>query len=483
MNMKKIITIGFIGLMVYLSGCKLGPDFVKPQYSGPAKFSYDTISNDTLVNLRWWELFRDPVLDTLISKALQNNKNVMIAAARVEAARASLGYTKAEQWPSFNFSAGASRGNSLGTLQFANASSSFYGFTQMNWEVGFWGKYRRLNEAARAELLASEYGMRTVQIGLISEVATAYFTLLDNMKKLEISQRTLAARDSSMKIIQARFKFGVVPEIDLNQSQIQRAISAAAVPVYERNIAYSKNALAVLLGKYANDVPVRESLFDEIVPMKIPAGLPAQLLLRRPDVQQAEALYAAQNARIGAAEAMRWPSLSLTGLLGVASSSLTSLTANGLGWSLGGALLGPVFEFGKNKRRVEIEKAKTAAALHQYEQVALQAFKEVQDALIAIQTLHKELIAQNQRSLAAINAEMLSYERYDKGETSFLEVLESERQSFEAQLSRSQTKANLLNAYVALYKALGGGWLSPEEERAFEATQQGAGTAQNPAKK
>jgi len=208
--------------------------------------------------------------------------------------------------------------------------------------------------------------------------------------------------------------------------------------------------------------------------MKVPAGLPSQLLLRRPDVKQAEELYAAQNARIGAAEAMRWPSLNLTGLLGIATTSLTSLRASGLGWSAGGALLGPVFEFGKNKRRVEIERANTAAALHQYENVALQAFKEVENALISIHTLRQELIAQQQRSVAAINAEILSYERYNKGETSYLEVLESQRQSFEAQLVRSQTKANLLNAYVSLYKSLGGGWLSPEEEKAFQAAQQQA---------
>ena len=466
--MKKIFVFLLAGILLYLSGCKLGPDFVKPAYTGPKTFQYDSLVNDTIVNLRWWELFNDPVLDTLIVKALENNKNVMVAAARVEAARASLGYTKAEQWPSLNFNAGAGSGNSIGTVQFNSSSNRFYGFAQMNWEVGFWGKYRRLNEAARAELLASEYGLRTVQIGLISEVANAYFTLLDNMKKLEISQRTLAARDSSLRIIRARFQHGIIPEIDLNQAQIQRAVSAAAIPVYERNIAYSKNALAVLLGKYTADIPDGKTLFDQIVPMNVPAGLPSQLLLRRPDVRQAEALYAAQNARIGAAEAMRWPSLNLTGLLGVASSSLSSLTSSGLGWSVGGTLLGPVFEFGKNKRRVEIERARAKEALHQYENVALQAFKEVEDALISIHTLKKELIAQQQRSIAAINAEMLSYERYDKGQTSYLEVLESERQSFEAQLARSQTKAALLNAYVALYKALGGGWLSPAEENAYQ---------------
>ena len=474
--MKKILPILFTGLLLYLSGCKLGPDFVKPEYTGPETFQYDSLANDTVVNLRWWKLFNDPVLDTLIIKALENNKNVMVAAARVEAARASLGYTKAEQWPSFSFSAGASRGNSIGTVQFKNASSSFNGFTSMNWEIGFWGKYRRMNETARAELLASEYGLRTVQIGLISEVASAYFFLLDNMKKLEISKRTLAARDSSMRIIMARYKYGIVPEIDLNQSQIQRAISAVAIPVYERNIAYSKNALATLLGQYAAEIPEGKTLSEEEVPMEVPAGLPSQLLERRPDVRQAEELYAAQNARIGTAEAMRWPSLNLTGLLGLASSSLTSLTASGLGWSAGASLLGPVFEFGKNKRRVEIERAKTAEALHQYEKITLQAFKEVEDALISIHTLRQELKAQEERSVAAMNAEMLSYERYDKGETSYLEVLESQRQSFEAQLARSQTKAALLNAYVSLYKALGGGWLSPEEEKAFQQARQAADT-------
>jgi multidrug efflux system outer membrane protein len=476
--MKKILPLFIFGMVLYLSGCKLGPDFVKPEYSGPATFQYDSLANDTIVNLRWWELFQDPVLDTLITKALESNKNVMIAAARVESARASLGYTKAGQWPSFSFSAGASRGNSLGTVQFNKTSNSFYGFAQMNWEIGFWGKYRRLNEAARAEFLASEYALRTVQIGLISEVAAAYFTLLDNEMKLEISKKTLAARDSSLLIIKARYKYGIVPEIDLNQAQIQRAISAVAIPIYERNIAYSKNALATLLGQYSAEIPDSASLFDEIAPINVPAGLPSQLLQRRPDVRQAEELYAAQNARIGAAEAMRWPSLNLTGLLGIASTSLTSLTASGLGWSAGASLLGPIFEFGKNKRRVEIEKAKTVAALHQYENVTLQAFKEVEDALVSVHTLRQEFKAQQQRSDAAINAEILSYERYDKGQTSYLEVLESQRQSFEAQLARSQTKAALLNAYVALYKALGGGWLSPKEEQAYRNALQTADTTQ-----
>jgi multidrug efflux system outer membrane protein len=472
--MKKIFLLLTLGIIIFLSGCKLGPDFQRPDYYGPTAFRFDSIQSDTIVNLRWWELFNDPVLDTLIKRALENNKDVMLAAARVEAAKANLGFTKADQWPSFQFNAGAGTGNSLGTVQFNSVTNSFYAYPTMNWEIGFWGKYRRLNESARSNLLASEYGLRTVQISLITAVASTYFLLLDNMQKLEISKRTLAARDSSMQIIQARFYYGVVAEIDLNQSQIQRAISAAAIPNFERQIAFNQSTISILLGYYPVDVPIGKNLFDQVEPMDVPNGLPSQLLLRRPDVMQAEAAYAAQNARIGAAQAMRWPSLNLSGLFGVASSSLSNLTAAGLGWSATGLIMGPIFEFGKNKRRVDIERANTEAMLRQYENTALQAFKEVEDVLISIQTLHVELIAQEQRSIAAMNAEFLSNERYDKGQTSYLEVLESQRQSFDAQLAFSQTKANLLNAHVALYKALGGGWLSPEEEKAYNDAQQAA---------
>ncbi len=462
-------------IILVIASCKLGPDFKKPEYEGPVSFRFDSITTDTIVNLRWWEMFNDDVLDTLISQALENNRDVMVAAARVDAAAANLGYTKADQWPSFGYNVGAGSGNSLaGMATFDEVSNNFFAFPQMDWEIGFWGKYRRLNESARAQLLASEYGLRTVQMSLISAVAATYFAMLDNMAKLQISRQTLDARDSSTHIIQARFDYGVVPEIDLNQSQIQRAISAAAVPIYKRAIAFNQSTLSILLGGYPSSIPVGTELIDQLEPPDIPNGIPSQILLRRPDVRQAEAEYAAQNARIGAAQAMRWPSLSLTGLLGVATSDLSALTTAGLGWSASGIFFGPLFQFGKNKRRVEIEKANTVASLRIYESVALQAFKEVEDALISIETLREELLAQRERYSAAINAEFLSAQRYDKGQTSYLEVLESQRQSFDAQLSYSQTRRNLLGAHVALYKALGGGWLSPEEEQAFIEAQQAA---------
>lgn len=466
--MKKNLGIFFLVIFVSLSGCKLGSDFVQPEYEGPLTFRFDSsVTEDTIVNLRWWELFNDPVLDTLIAEALRNNNDVLIAAARIEAARANIGYTKADQWPSFGFSANAGGGNFGGGQLFNYNASSFSAYPEMYWEIGFWGKYRRLNEAARADLVASEYGLRTIQMGLISAVASTYFTLLDNKAKLEISRRTLATRDSGLRIIQSRYKYGIIPEIDLNQAQIQKAVSAAAVPIYKRAVAFTENSLSILLGHYPHAIETGIPLIDQEEPPPIPKGLPSELLLRRPDVQEALSSYEAQNALIGAAEAMRWPSLNITGLLGYASNDLLALNTGGFAWAAAGSLTGPLFQFGKNKRRVDIEKANTKAALINYKNVAMQAFKEVENALTAIRTTKEELAAQEQRYIAAINAEYLSEERYSKGQTSYLEVLESQRQSFEAQLQYSKTRRDLLNAYVALYKALGGGWLSPEEEQAF----------------
>ncbi len=463
MIMKKLV-IYISGIVLFISSCTLGPDFQRPEYAGENIFRFDSIAADTIVNLRWWELFNDPQLALLINEAMDNNKDVLIAAARIEAAKANLGFTEADQYPSFGVSANAGGGNfGAGMLQSSNISS-FSAYPEMYWEIGFWGKYRRLNESARAELLASEYGMRTVQISLISAVASTYFTLLEFQEKLEISKKTLASRDSGLVIIQARYDYGIVPELDLNQAQIQKAISQASVPVYERAIAQTENTLSLLLGGNPKGFITNTALSEQHLPPKIPEGLPSQLLLRRPDIRQAEALYAAQNARIGAAQAMRWPSLNVTGLLGYASNDLLNITTGGLAWSAAGSLTGPLFNFGKNKRRVEIEKHNTEVALRQYENTALQAFREVADALIAIKTLKAELEANKLRNMAAINAEKLSDQRYDKGQTSYLEVLEGQRQSFDAQLKYTQTQRELLNAHILLYKALGGGWISAQEE-------------------
>ncbi len=311
--------------------------------------------------------------------------------------------------------------------------------------------------------LASEYGKRSVQIGLISFITGTYYQLLDFKWRLDISRKTLELRQESLDIIQARFNEGIVAEIDLNQAQIQRAIAASAIPVFQRLLAQTENAMSILLGRNPGPIPQGLDLAEQTLAPDIPVGIPSMLMERRPDILQAESFLHAQNARIGVAVAQRFPAISLTGVLGVASSEISEITDGDAMFNIGGSLLGPLFEFGKNKRRVEIERRITEQALYEYEFTVITAFQEVEDALVEISTLKDELQARRDHVAAAQNAEYLSGERYDQGVTSYLEIIESQRQFFDAQLSLSETTQMLFNGYVKLYKALGGGWLSEEE--------------------
>lgn len=448
-------------VIISFSGCMLGPDFQKPAYESPEHFRFDFGESDSLMmNLRWWEILGEPELDSLIRIALAENKDVLIAAQRIEAAKANIGFTKADQWPAFRYGVAVSGSN-------GNSSGTFNAYPELSWEIGFWGKYRRMNEAARAGFLATTYAKQTIQLSLISAVASTYYTFLASYNQYQISMKTLSSRDSGLIIMKDKHEGGLIALMDLNQAQIQRDLAAAAVPTYKRLIALNENALNILLGRYPMEIK-RDVSFSELeYNLDIPVGIPSEILERRPDVKQAEALYEEQNAQIGVAEAMRWPSISLTGLLGVASNELLSLSSYGLAWSAGASVFGPVFQFGKNKRRVEIAKANAQAALLQYENIANQSFKDVADALVSIETYKEELIAQRSRTKTAILSETLAGIRYEEGTTTYLEVLEQQRQSFSAQLDLLANELNLINSYIYLYKALGGGWLSPEDERLY----------------
>ena len=288
--------------------------------------------------------------------------------------------------------------------------------------------------------------------------------MLDYDARLETSIKTLKSRNESLRIIGERFDKGIVPEIDLNQAQIQEAIAAAAVPFYERLVAQTENALNVLLGNNPATIKRSHKLRDAVIPPEIPSGIPSSVLARRPDINQAEQLLVAQNARIGVAVAMRFPSISITGMLGAASSDLSSIASGeSVIWSVGAGIVGPIFQFGKNKRRVDIERQRMYQDSIYYTQTIRQAFREVEDALIEIQTLDRESTARERQMAAAQNGAMLSTERYNGGVTSYLEVLDSERSQFNAELAASETYQLYLNAYVFLYKALGGGWISEAE--------------------
>lgn len=453
-------------MATFVSSCMMGPNFQKPEVTEPQAYLGEHIKADT-INLKWWEFFNDPVLDTLVIHALVYNRNVQMAASRIEQARAYWGMTKADKWPILDIQAGAGTGNFAGGALSANTQTSFYVAPSLSWEIDFWGKYRRLSESAQADLLASEWGMRSMQISIIADVSSLYFQLLDFENRLAVSKKTLGLRKNSLNIIQMRFDEGIVPEIDVNQAEAQWAVTAAAVPSYERAVSQTQYVLSILIGDNPSKLMTDADIFEQNVGLEIPAGLPSQLIQRRPDIAEAEAIYKSQNAQIGAAIAARFPSISITGLFGAASTSLASITTGGMAWSAGASLLGPLFNFGKNKRRVEMERYKAEEMMLNYELVVLHAFREVEDALVSISTYKRELEARKIHFLAYENASKLSTLRYDKGVTSYLEVLENERSAFESELIMTEVNQLLLNSYVDLYKALGGGWLNVEEEQAY----------------
>jgi len=462
-EMKKLVQIITLMIIVSFTGCAVGPDFKKPVVETPDNFRFSDSKSKEVVNLNWWELFDDPVLYSLVVNALTDNKDLMIAASRMEEARAALGFTKADQYPRLDLEAGAATGNYLGISRSSTTDKYAFIAPVLSWEIDFWGKYRRSTEAARAELMASEYSLRTVQISLISEVVSTYFLLLDYHQRLKISEKTLVSRLQSLDIIQKRFDKGVIPEIDLNQAQIQKEIAEGAIPLYRRLIANTENALSILMGKFPGEIKTGDDLDQQTVPPDIPVGLPSSILERRPDIAEAMYLLQAQTARIGVAQALRFPSISLTGLFGVASSEISNISTDGTVWSVGGSLLGPVFDFKKSLQRVEIENERTQQALYQYENRVLFAFREVSDALNDIQTYKTQVSTVERKLKAAENADRLSKMRYDKGVTSYLEVLDAERTLFDVGLEYSELKQQFYNAYVRLYKALGGGWLTKAE--------------------
>lgn len=462
---KKLITYGTLGFMtmLFIVSCKVGPNYVEPEDTTPVEFRFTAEKTDSIINFKWWEIFNDPTLDTLIHTALRENKNLLIAASRIEQARANFKFNKADMGPKFGVQADAGVQNQFFGQNLDQNLETYGASATLNWELDFWGKFRRGNEAAQAELLASFYGKRAIEVALISEVAINYFQLLDFKTRLDISERTLASRDTSLQIIQARFDKGYTHIIDVNQAEIQKAIAQVSVPTFQREIGFAENNLSILLGRNPSSIITPKNLIEYQVPDTVPQGIPSELLARRPDIMEAAQLYRAQNARIGVAQAMRFPAISLTGMLGVGSNDLSTLLDNGLGWSAGASLLGPLFEWGKNVRRVDIEREIARQSLFSYENTVLTALLEVDNSLISLQTLRDELAANEYKLGAAENASYLSRQRYFQGVTSYLEVIENQRQEFEARLSYSENYQRLLSAYIGLYKSLGGGWVTEAE--------------------
>ena len=458
--MRRII--GIAAILLLSASCKLGPDYRRPVLDTPEDFR-GVADEESLANVDWWEIFEDPILRELIDAALEQNQNLLAAAWRIDEARATLGFVKADMYPSFGMQATAQRNSpSAEVLGFDLSDfNTFSASAGVSWEADLWGKFRRSNESARAELFATQWGQRALVVSLVSEVARGYFLLRDLDARLEISKATLESRHKQTELVRNRFNGGIVSELDVRQAEVQEAIAAAAVPSFERQVVQTENALSLLLGRNPGEVSRGTELVKQVLPEEPPVGLPSELLQRRPDVRQTEDLLRAQLARIGVAQAMRWPSLSLTGMLGLQSQELSSFVS-GSTWNVGANLTAPLFEFGKNKRRVEIERARTEQAILGYEATVLDAFREVQDALVAIRTLKSEYAARVMQRNSAKEANRLSWARYNGGVTSYLEVLQTESSMFQSELDASRTLQEHFSAIVALYAALGGGW-DPEQ--------------------
>ncbi len=428
--------------------------------------SIDVPAGESIANIAWFELFDDEQLNELIVVALEENKDLLTAVARIEEARASLGFVRADQFPGIGGQASGSRGNLLGGFSNFGTTEQFILGAGLNFEIDLWGKLRRSTESARAQLLSTVEARNVVLTTLISDVAGTYLLLLDVDSRVEISKQTLITRKESTRIIQARFDQGTVPLLDLNQAQIEEADAAAGVASLSREQRQVENQLNLLIGRNPGPIIRNRDLSALDLPPNIPVGLPSDLLERRPDIRQAEAALASQNAQIGVAQALRFPSLSLTGVLGIASNDLSGfIDSDNKAWNVGASLTGPIFDAGRSRSRVETERARTEQALRQYEKVVIQAFVEVENSLIAIETYSEELAIREAQVAAARSAAKLSRARYDGGVTSYLEVLESERSKFRTELSESIVRRQRLVALVTLYRALGGGW-NPEKPEA-----------------
>jgi len=445
-------------------GCAVGPKYRRPSVDVPGTYrsAGDRGPQNTasLGDDKWWDVFQDEQLRKLIRQALVSNYDMRIAAERVLEAQAVVGITRADQFPIITGGAsGSSERYAKTAITPAFETSPAEVNLSLFWELDFWGKFRKATEAARASLLATEWGRRAVISSLVSNVANAYFQLLELDMEMNISKRTLDARKESVRLVGIREKGGTTSLLELRQSQELMYTAAAAIPDLERRIEQQENLISILLGQNPAPVPRGKPLVAIVISPTVPAGLPSSLLQRRPDIQAAEQQLVAANARIVVAKAAYFPQITLTAVGGYQSQALTNLFTGPAGlWSFVGQLTQPIFEGGRIRSGVRLSEAEQQEAVLIYQQSIQQAFREVSDSLIAYRKNQEFREQQALLTTAALDATRLATVRYSGGVTSYLEVLDSDTLSFNAEINLAQAQLNERLALVQLYNALGGGW-------------------------
>ncbi len=465
-------TLMAVSIAVLASGCTLGPDYQRPATDAPVNFrEIPTAEAESLADTAWWDLFEDPRLQELIRTALAENRDLKIAAERVEEARARYGFARSYLWPSIGVGANAGRlRTSEGSLTHTpqadllgggrdNDRSIYTASADVSWEIDLFGRIRRTTEAEQALFLGTQEAQRGVVLTLVADVARAYFELGDFDRRLAIARRTVESRREYVQLAKDLFDGGKTPEVDFRQAEAELYRVEAIVAELERAVALKENELSVLLGRNPGALLRGHPIEAQKLPEAVPAGLPSDLLDRRPDIRAAEQTLAAATANIGAAKALLFPRIALTGSYGVASTDFDDLfESSSKSWNVIGNVLQPIFEGGRNHRRVEITESQQRQALYGYESTVLDAFRETEDALVTYRTVGDQRAAQTGRVQAERKVLELAELRYRGGVTAYLEVLDAQRSLFDSELAESEAIGNHLIALVRLYKALGGGW-------------------------
>ena len=457
-------------LCMLFTGCMtVGPDYQRPEVETPATWRFEEKEARDLANTPWWEQFNDPVLNGLVATALQENKDLLIATARVDEFFGRYFSTRGDQYPLAGGGASATRERvtEKGPTPIppgVDTTYNFYqGFLSGSWELDFWGKYRRATEAARADLFGSEEARRTVVLTLVSAVAAAYVDIAALDKQLAITQRTAETRRETRDLFQLRFDKGIISEIDLSQAESEYQDALARLPEIELAIARAENALSVLLGRNPGAIP-RGLTINELILPEVPTGLPSDLLERRPDIRSAEQGLVAANAQIGVAKSLYFPTISLTAALGTASTDLSDLFSGASkAWSFGVPLTVPIFTAGRIGGEVKGAEAFQQQALYSYLQTVQNAFREVDDALVDRTKSWQRLQALARQLKALNNYVRLARMRYDEGFTSYLQVLDAERSLFNVELTHTVGQNAVFRSLISIYKAMGGGWVEQAE--------------------
>jgi len=455
--MRKTLLVTLVSLLV--GGCMVGPDYVRPPVDAPTAWRLSEQEVKDLANTAWWEQFGDPVLNDLVATALRENKDLLIATARIDEFAGKYGFVRSGLFPQVGAGYEASRQRNIpsGAVD-PSTYNSYSAVLNASWEIDIWGRIRRQTEAANAQLLASEEGRQGVILSLVGSVAGAYINLRNLDRQLEIAKATAKSRGESYELFKLRFEGGVISVLELSQNKSQYEEALATIPPLEKAIAQQENGLSVLLGRNPGPI-VRGKDIDQLALPVIPAGLPSELLERRPDIRRAEQDLIAANALIGAARAAYFPTISLTGLFGYASPSFSNLfNSQNKVWQYSAPITMPIFTAGAIAGQVQAAEAVQKQALFGYQKAIQEAFREVDDSLINQDRTREQLLAQRRQVEALQQYASIARLRYDNGYTSFIEVLDAERSLFNVQLQYTQTHQVQLQAMINLYLAMGGGW-------------------------